>query len=368
MAVNALLSQYFDHEGFSSLEVGILMAIFPLVSLVSMPFWFKVGTRISDNRAFRIVSLSGALSIWTVFAVDGFIPKFLAFAFSAFFMSSLVPLGDATVVKSLQAKNESFDRVRFWGTAGYAFMALLMGAFLNYGFYTLFIFASAFMLICFFAQGKLVEVKSSESSTVATDSKGDWLTFGFMLVATFFGISLVGFNNTFFPILTRELDYGLSAAGIGFAIMGFAELPFLFFADKILKRFGHFRVLWAGIFLTGLRVFLMSTVNSELIMMALQFMHGFNYIIIYYCMFNYIHYRLPPDMKVKAQTVFWMVNLGLSFITGSVIGGFLVDGLGIISSYRYFGIFGMAASLIVIFPCLREKKMKIRRSDDQKIR
>ena len=150
--------------------------------------------------------------------------------------------------------------------------------------------------------------------------------------------------------------------------MGFPEFPFLFFADKILKRFGHFRVLWAGIFLTGLRVFLMSTVNSELIMMALQFMHGFNYIIIYYCMFNYIHYRLPPVMKVKAQTVFWMVNLGLSFITGSVIGGFLVDGLGIISSYRYFGIFGMAASLIVIFPCLREKKMEIRRSDDQKIR
>lgn len=356
MAVNALLSQYFDHEGFSSLEVGILMAIFPLMSLISTPFWFKVGTKITDNKTFRITAISSSLLIWGVFLSPGFILKLIAFFLVSFFMSALVPLGDATVMKSLQAKGLGFDRARFWGTAGYACMALLIGAFLNCGFYTLFAFASAFMFICFFAQGKIKAVQVKESEKTVAGTSGDWLTFGLMLVGTYLGISLVGFNNTFFPILSRELGYGVSTSGIGFAIMGFSELPFLFFADRILKRFGHFKLLGAGIFVTGLRVFLMSTIKFQPLMMALQFLHGFTYIVIYYCMFNYIHFKLPVNMKVKAQTIFWMVNLGLSFITGSVLGGLFVDKLGTINSYRYLGIFGMLASLMVIIPYIRERK------------
>lgn len=356
MAVNSLFSQYFDSEGFSSLEVGILMAVFPLMSLISTPFWFKVGTKITDNRTFRITALSSSALIWMVFLSDGFVLKLLSFFLVSFFMSALVPLGDATVIKSLQSKGLGFDRARFWGTAGYACMALLIGAFLHYGFYTFFAFASTFMLICFFAQGKIKVVNVEESEKAAGGSGGDWLTFSLMLVGTYLGISLVGFNNTFFPILSRELGYGVSAAGMGFAIMGFSELPFLFFADKILKRFGHFKLLGVGIFITGLRVFLMSTISFQPLMMAIQFLHGFTYIVIYYSMFNFIHYKLPVSMKVKAQTIFWMVNLGLSFISGSVLGGFIVDGIGTISSYRYLGIFGMFASLIVVLPYLRDKR------------
>ncbi|RLL91608.1 hypothetical protein BG32_01110, partial [Mesotoga sp. HF07.pep.5.2.highcov] len=42
LATKNLLSQYFDISGFSPTKIGILMAVLPVVSLVSSPLWFKL--------------------------------------------------------------------------------------------------------------------------------------------------------------------------------------------------------------------------------------------------------------------------------------------------------------------------------------
>ncbi|MDD2334274.1 MAG: MFS transporter, partial [Mesotoga sp.] len=73
LATKNLLSQYFDISGFSSTEIGILMAVLPVVSLVSSPLWFKISSGLGQNKIYYIVSLSSAVCIWPIFAASDFL-------------------------------------------------------------------------------------------------------------------------------------------------------------------------------------------------------------------------------------------------------------------------------------------------------
>jgi PPP family 3-phenylpropionic acid transporter len=167
-----------------------------------------------------------------------------------------------------------------------------------------------------------------------------------MLAVGVASITIGAFGSTFFPVLTRELGFDLSAAGMGYSLMAFSEVPFLFFADRLLGKLGNFKILLLGLFLTGLRWFLTSLVDSFPLFMALQSLHGLNYVIVYYSVFNYIHFKLPGDVALKAQAIYWMSTMGISYLLGSVAGGFLVDTFGLKTVYFSLGMFGMLLSVV----------------------
>ncbi|MGC9322942.1 MAG: MFS transporter, partial [Kosmotogaceae bacterium] len=189
LATKNLLGQYFDISGFSSTEIGILMAVLPVVSLVSSPLWFKISSRLGQNRIYYIVSLSSAVCIWPIFATSEFLTSLLFMILFSLFFSGVVPLGDSIIMTIIKKTGGRFDRVRLFGTIGFAATSLLLSSLVGISFFWL--FAATSVVLAFspiFLKRKPGELRTAapENSTGA----GSLLQFSMMTIGMFFGITL----------------------------------------------------------------------------------------------------------------------------------------------------------------------------------
>jgi PPP family 3-phenylpropionic acid transporter len=349
-AAKNLFSQYFDQAGFSASQIGILMAILPIVTLFVNPFWFKMGEKFTEKKVYVVLAIMTAFTIWGVFVFEGFISKLIFFSVASFFYASVIPLGESRIITSLKIKKRLYGRVRLWGTIGFGTTAVLIGMLVKTGFYNVFLVFSAVMLLSLpflkyfsFADTKKAEDKKQKKY----EGKGTFSTFLLLTAGMFCGVTMNAFHNTFIPVLTREKGFDVSTVGIVFMAMAFSEIPFLLYADKIVKRLGYLPVLTAGIFFEGLRIILVTLSGSLITLIFSEFLHGVTYILVYFSLFTYIHYELPKNQITRAQSIFWVVRSGLTYITGSLLGGFLIDLLTSITAFRLMGIFALSVSAFI---------------------
>ncbi|TYB93768.1 MAG: MFS transporter [Kosmotoga sp.] len=349
-AAKNLFSQYFDQIGFSASQIGILMAILPVVTLFVNPLWFKMGEKYTEKKIYVALAIMTAFTIWGVFIFEGFIPKLIFFSVASFFYASVIPLGESRIITSLKIKKRLYGRVRLWGTIGFGTTAVLIGMLVKTGFYNVFLVFSAVMLFSLpflkhFSFTGTEKPKAEKQEECGR--KGTFSTFLLLTTGMFCGVTMNAFHNTFIPLLTREKGFDVSSVGIVFMAMAFSEIPFLFFADKIVKRLGYLPVLTAGIFFEGIRIILVTLSSSLIMLIFSEFLHGLTYILVYFSLFTYIHYELPKDQITRAQSIFWVVRSGLTYITGSLLGGFLIDMITTVTAFRTMGIFALSVSFFI---------------------
>jgi PPP family 3-phenylpropionic acid transporter len=349
-AAKNLFSQYFDQAGFSASQIGILMAILPIVTLFVNPFWFKMGEKFTEKKVYVVLAVMTAFTIWGVFVFEGFISKLIFFSVASFFYASVIPLGESRIITSLKIKKRLYGRVRLWGTIGFGTTAVLIGMLVKTGFHNVFLVFSAVMLLSlpFLKYFSFSDTKKSDDKKQKKyEGKGTFSTFLLLTAGMFCGVTMNAFHNTFIPVLTREKGFDVSTVGIVFMAMAFSEIPFLLYADKIVKRLGYLPVLTAGIFFEGLRIILVTLSGSLITLIFSEFLHGVTYILVYFSLFTYIHYELPKNQITRAQSIFWVVRSGLTYITGSLLGGFLIDLLTSITAFRLMGIFALSVSAFI---------------------
>ncbi|MFA6976132.1 MAG: MFS transporter [Mesotoga sp.] len=346
LATKNLLSQYFDISGFSSTEIGILMAVLPVVSLVSSPLWFKISSRLGQNRIYYIVSLSSAVCIWPIFAASDFLTSLLFMILFSLFFSAVVPLGDSIIMTSIKKTGGRFDRVRLFGTIGFAATSLLLSTVVGISFFWL--FAATSVVLAF--SPIFLKKKSDASRTEATESSagaGSLLQFSMMTIGMFFGITLNSFHNSFIAVFTRQNGMDPSVVGIVFAITALSEIPFLLVADRIIERIGSMKILLFGMAVIGVRMILVSFATNVYALYLVESLHGLTYILMYYSLFHFIHYGLSGRQQILAQSVFWIVRSGLTFIVGSIGGGIIIDAFSVFFAFRFFGYVGLLSAIIM---------------------
>jgi len=349
LSITALFSQLFHSKGFSSIEIGILMAVTPSLSIIANPFWFRRSSRTGGPSVMGTVSIVSAVSVWTVFFSSTFETSLIAMCFFAFFVVSIIPIAESVVVPSLRKKSKRFDRVRLFGTVGYSITALMSGIILTYGFVFIFIMATVSLSAVAFVSRTYPTGRKLKRTDEETDRSSLPLQFYLLVLAGVASITIGAFGSTFLPVLTSERGFNVSSAGFAFSLMAFSEVPFLFFAEKVVEKIGNTRLLVIGIFATGLRWFLTSMAISFPVFLLLQMLHGINYIVVYYSVMNYIHTRFEASKATRALTIYWMSTTGLSYLLGSVLGGVLIRTFGIVRVYTATGITGMAIAIFFSF-------------------
>jgi PPP family 3-phenylpropionic acid transporter len=210
-----------------------------------------MGEKFTEKKVYVVLAVMTAFTIWGVFVFEGFISKLIFFSVASFFYASVIPLGESRIITSLKIKKRLYGRVRLWGTIGFGTTAVLIGMLVKTGFYNVFLVFSAVMLLSLpflkyfsFADTKKAEDKKQKKY----EGKGTFSTFLLLTAGMFCGVTMNAFHNTFIPVLTREKGFDVSTVGIVFMAMAFSEIPFLLYADKIVKRLGYLPVLTAGIF------------------------------------------------------------------------------------------------------------------------
>ncbi len=336
-ALMNLLSQYYESEGFTPVQIGIAVSVGRIMSLVANPFWFKMKTLYGINKIIPLVTLVPLMSIWGIYLMPDFNGKLLFMIISGFFLAVVMPLIEGKVVSSLMNKGLTFNPSRLLGSIGFSITAFIAGLLFNIGFFMLFLLFSVFLLSVLLFSFKVKQNKPRTRQTHMTDSKGNWFVYGIMLFSGVLSISSAIFYVTFLPVYIDLKGYPVSFTGISFFVFALSEIPFLIFSQKLIKRFGELLVLASGVFVCGIRLVLSFYAQNFFQLLLVSLLHGWGYIVVYYSIYHFIHYHMPANAINKAQAVFWMCITGVGFILGSFFGGFFVEWVGLETGFQILG-------------------------------
>ncbi|HBN84822.1 MAG TPA: MFS transporter, partial [Clostridiales bacterium] len=166
----------------------------------------------------------------------------------------------------------------------------------------------------------------------------------------------MGYYYSFAYIHIRNLGGNNALIGVATMIASLSGIPFLWFAKKIIDKFGpENTLLWAGI-ITGLRWLLFAVVKAPWALAILQVLHGMTFIVFSYTLSVIISLRVPAELKATGQTLNALLVFGISSIIGSGIGGFLDARYGTSQVFLLNLALAMAACILFYIGLRKEKR------------
>ncbi len=356
---NTFIPVYLNNIGFTQTATGTLLALGPLVAVAAHPIWGLVSDRaVTKNKILKILILSSAAAVLFYPVSSNFFYLFAVIAVFTFFQSSINPLSDAITLEQLESTRWKFGPIRMAGTLGYAAMSVVAGSILKQDINRMFILYFCTAMLAFFAVFRLPPVKGHQSgerkvSILKLFENRELVAliiFNFVIQVT------LGFYYSFFPIYYKQL--GASSALLGWAmfITSISEIPFLLFADKIIKKLSIQFTLIISALIMALRWFLLHFVTDIHAILAVNATHGLSFIVFAYCLATFISKNVPKELRSSGQTMNALLCMGLARILGSILGGVTSDALGIKQVFLYTALINFAAASIFAIIILLHKK------------
>ena len=329
------VAAYYTQCGLSTQQIGILLAIGPLMAILIQPQWARVSDATGKRRGILMLAALGSgvtVLLYTVKA--GFYAFIIATVCFTAFQTAILPLSDALIIQTAHNQGSDFAKIRMGGTIGYAIVALVLGNFIETGSSAIFVLsAGAFLLL-----GGIVrllppdEKKMRSTDAAAQTGKGGkvFRTKEIYLVLFLALLLQVGLSvcSSFYSVYVIQLGYGQSVVGLSSCISALSELPILYFAHKLLKRYGAIPLLLFSVFMTSLRLIL-SCSGFLPLMLASQLLQSVTYMTSYYSCATYISENVLSGKISQGQSYLTMVQTGLGTILGTVLGGYITGITGI---------------------------------------
>jgi len=323
---------YLNHIGFAQTATGILLSLGPFVSIIAQPVWGMAGDRAKSKISIlKILLLGSGISILFYPASTAFAYLFLLMTLFAFFQMPINSMCDAVTLEYLENTRWKFGPIRMAGTMGFALMAVAAGALAEVNILGIFLLYGMVAGIALLVTFRLPPVRGHQSGR---DKVPFWKLFrnGPLMVMMSFNLIIqvtIGFYYSFFSIYYRQMgaDHGL----IGWAmfISAVSEIPFLFLADRIIRRVKIPYIFIASSAAAALRWFLMYRVQNPYWVLPIQALHGLIFIVLVFTLATYINREVPKELKASGQTLNGLVTLGIARIIGSLLGGVLSERMGI---------------------------------------
>lgn len=330
---------YYDHLGLSGRQIGLLAGIPPLMMLAGAPLWGGAADAMQRHAALLKIAIAGTLVIVLVLSgthtFGWLIPVIVGYAF---FAAPIMPLVDNTVMTMLGPRKDQYGKQRLWGALGWGTAAPVIGFLIERsGLQWVF---WGYLILMF---GGLVvswQLPVSQDGTSSSFwaglrlllTKRAWLLFLAMVFMGGMGLALI--SNFLFLYLDR-LEASKTLMGLSLTFGTFSELPVMFFADRLLKRWGAQGLLIFALTALVIRIFAYSLMSAPWVVLPIQLLHGSTFSALWVAGVSYADEMAPPGLGATAQGVFTGVFMGLSSACGSLIGGVLYDSLGGAVMFRW---------------------------------
>lgn len=162
-----------------------------------------------------------------------------------------------------------------------------------------------------------------------------------LIAGAFLGFSGLRAALTYIPFLLESVGGTVGQAGLAHSIGALSEIPF-FVAAALLHRYARGpKLISAVLLLLAVRLVLYSWVQTPGAVLALQLMHGVTFGIFMATAVDYIHEIAPPRHRGFFQALAPSLYFGLGSVTGSFVGGMLLEATSLPWLYR-------AAALIAL--------------------
>ena len=284
-----------ENAGLSGTELGIVLAISPLVGMIAQPFWGQVADRTGARSGILAwLTLGTAFSYLMLGSVEGFWPIVGAMIGVALVGTAVFPIMISVSLAILRdAGPHAFGRVRVWGTVGF-FALVLMFPWLLKNFSavqepstTASNASQPALGLMFPVTAALVFVSAGiafflprKGAVAFRAARGDWRELlGNRAFLRFLAFSLVAHflmhgPMWLFPLFVRSRGGDMDMIRGMWILMLTFEIPLVLLTGSGLKRLGARGLLTAGVTVGGLRWLLCALISDPSILFAVQALHG----------------------------------------------------------------------------------------------
>ena len=323
---------------FSDREIGVLLAIIPLVAFGAQPFWSWVADRLGRPAgvaapltiavAFLFPLAVACKSVWAIGAV---------FFVYAIFAAPLVSLGDSIAFAVLGDEHRPrYASLRIWGSIGFTLSAAGCGALFDWiGERFLFAVFSFCMII---SASLAWYIDSMHIKTQRTAPVSIRLLYTDRRLLTVTGIMLLLFTAnqmalTFIGIYAMKL--GATNAGVGWiwTMSAGAEVLLLPFAPMLVRRIGVRRMILIGMASVAVRCVPLAVCTQWWQILAITSLNCLVFVMCYVGGITFIDMVTPAHLRASGQGMFGMIVMNGSYMAGNLLAGVVLEAFGFTRLY-----------------------------------
>jgi PPP family 3-phenylpropionic acid transporter len=371
-----------ENAGLSGTQLGIILAISPLVGMIAQPLWGQVADRTgARSRLLACLTLGTALGYVGLGLAQGFWHILIAMAALAAVGTAIFPLMISVSLAILRdAGRHAFGRVRVWGTVGYFILVLVFPWLLESHQATSVVRSAAGQIsqpglgLMFPITAALVLVSAAigfflpQKGAVALRAKrGDWrelarnrpfIRFLFFALTAHF---LMHGPMWLFPLFVRSRGGDLDTIRAMWILMLTFEVPLVLLTGSGLKRLGARGLLAVGVFAGGVRWTLCAIFTDPLLLFGVQALHGVTVVGLNLGSPLYLDTVAPERLRSTAQGILSMVGMGIAGIASNTAAGWLVDHGGTDTLYLICGVGSLALGVMTgwLLPAAGQRDEKL---------
>jgi PPP family 3-phenylpropionic acid transporter len=343
---------YYQSIGLSGSEIGLLVAIPPLVMLAGAPLWGGLADATHQHKRLLMLAIvlalvsASALSLVSRFVL--FIPVVAAYAL---FIAPIMPLVDNTVMEMLGEQRGRYGKQRLWGAVGWGIAAPLVGwlverSGLHWTFFSYIVLMTAGLLVIWFLPVRQTSVAPKFWQGLHLLLRNwQWVIF---LLLVFIGGTILSIISNFLFLFLNDMDASKTLMGLSLTIATISELPVLFFSERLLKRWSDRELLTFALLISVIRSLAYSFINTSGLVLLVQLLHGPSFSAMWVAGVSYANEIAPKGMGATAQGLFSGVQLGLAGTFGGLVGGFLYENFGAVMMFRWVGVVGLATLILFL--------------------
>jgi len=344
---------FYQQLGFTGAQIGLLAGMSPLIMLAGAPFWTGIADATRRHRLTMSLTVAAVVVLVPIFpSFQAFGPVILLVALFSFFAAPITSFADSATMSMLAGEKEMYGRVRLGGTIGWGLAAPVAGMLIQihglrfafWGYAALMFLALVVSQRFVFGQSAVGASLQGSIRTLVTSRR--WALF--LALAFVGGMGFASINSYLLPYM-EELKASKTTMGIALAIGTLFELPVLFFADRLLKRFKAHGLLVLAMIVTGVRLLLYAALKSPAGVLVVQTLNGLTYPAAWVAGVSYADEHAPAGMSATAQGLFGAMVSGFGAATGGFIGGLLLESTGGQGMFLVFGVVVLVGIAIITF-------------------
>jgi PPP family 3-phenylpropionic acid transporter len=358
-----------ENAGLSETQVGLVLAVQPIVGLVAQPGWGHLADRTGDrSRILAGLALASGLLLALFGRLQGFVALVAGMALLSAFHVAVVPSLTAVTLAGLEAgRRHWYGVVRAFGTLGFAVSVIGFPPLLDRlqaargwvpapggpsepGLEVLFLVAGGFGVA---SAGVGLLLPRSGAVRLAAE-RGAWralLRHGpfLRLLAVFFaGFFALHGPMVLFPVYLRSLGGGLADVGHAWAWMLALEIPLLIGAGVLAERSDPRLLLAIGLVAGGLRWAACGLVDDLRLVYPIQLLHGASVAGLLTGGPLYLDAVVPRRLRSTAQGILALTGAGIGGAASAALTGRLMQELGGQRPYLLLGALAVLVGLLVL--------------------
>ena len=323
---------YYRELGFSGFEVGVLAAL-PAVSVAfAGPIWGSIADALAAHRLVLRIAL--ALSVLIALAttqVAAFGAVFALIGLLALATTPIASFFDGYAVEIGERLGTSYGKLRVWGSVGYSGAVLVAGQLMGERVDRRFIVAYAICLASTLLTTRGLPRLGERKKRSLFGGFGQFRhnrPLVVLLTTSYLVASATAIMYGFFGIRIEELGGSASLLGAMVAIGAISELPVIAFGSWFLRKLGAPRLIAVAIGVYAFRLAAYGVITEPIWILPIQVLHGLSYGTFLTASVMLVHRLAGREHAATAQALLAAVSFGLGSITGSIVGGSLLDVVG----------------------------------------